>query len=109
MKPFIDVSPHHLRLIQKILHQHLPSHVTVWVFGSRAKKATKKFSDLDLLIDTDKPLSAKTMAKLRHDFTESLLPYKVDLIDSTTISDSFRDRINIDKVVIWKGSDPIDE
>lgn len=105
MKNLIDVRSEHLEIVLQILQQHLPQHATVWVFGSRAKKATKKFSDLDLAIDAGKPLSMALIADLNNAFEESALPYKVDVVDWLTIDESFRSRIESGRVLVWEGKD----
>lgn len=100
----VDVRPEHLIIIRHILSKHLPENAIVWVFGSRARKAKKKYSDLDLLIDINgKPLPSDIAIELADDFEESDLPYKVDIVDWNTISDWFRECIKDDRVLlIWK-------
>lgn len=102
MKP--DIAPEDLKIVQDILSKYLPSNTTVWVFGSRANKAPKKYSDLDLLIDTNgQPLSSSMLMDLADDFDESDLPYKVDLVDWNSISDSFRECIQNDRILLqWE-------
>ena len=60
------------------------------MFGSRAGGSPKKFSDLDLAIMTDAPLGPARMAELRYAFSESNLPIKVDIVDWSELSESFR-------------------
>ena len=45
----IDVSPYHLKIIQKILHKHVPD-CEVRAFGSRVTWTAKDYSDLDLAV-----------------------------------------------------------
>lgn len=97
----IDLQPEYIKLVQQILQKHLPVDAKVWVFGSRARKTAKKFSDLDLAIDTGKPLSLELLAKLAEEFEESALPYKVDIVDWATIDDLFRKKIEQERVVIF--------
>ncbi|MBI5936826.1 MAG: nucleotidyltransferase domain-containing protein [Betaproteobacteria bacterium] len=97
--PNIAVSPAEWAIIQHILERHVPQH-EVWAFGSRAKCTAKTYSDLDLAIITDKPLGLDVSAALAEDFSESDLPYKVDVVDWATTSESFRKIIERDKVVI---------
>lgn len=85
----IDISPDHLKIVLSILSKHVPDH-EVWAFGSRVGRCPKKHSDLDLVIKTDSPLSAKTIAHLREAFSESDLPFKVDVVVWAGISESFR-------------------
>lgn len=98
--PKIEISPKHWAIVAAILQQHLP-HATVWAFGSRAKFAAKPYSDLDLAVIGDQPLSLSALAALEHDFTESALPFKVDVIDWATTSESFRDIVCQSRVVVW--------
>lgn len=101
--PRIDVQPSHWLIVRDLLARHVP-HYAVWAFGSRAKGIAKPYSDLDLAIITDQPLPPATSAALAHDFSESDLPYKVDLIDWATTGESFRRIIERDKVVVQEGA-----
>jgi len=59
--PAIDVRPDLWEIVRNILKKQVPEH-EVWAFGSRAKWTAKEYSDLDLAIITDKPLSLSTSA-----------------------------------------------
>lgn len=89
-KANIDITAEHLALIQAILAKHLPKNTSVWAFSSRTKHNARKFSDLDLAIDAQQPLSHHILLDLASDFEESSLPYKVDLIDWKTTAESFK-------------------
>ena len=82
-----------------ILQKHIPNK-TVWAFGSRATRNAKRYSDLDLAIIGDASLSVSLLAALEDDFAESDLPFKVDLIDWTTISPEFRVIIKNSHVIV---------
>lgn len=98
--PKIEISPAHWAIVAEILQRHLP-HTTVWAFGSRARFAAKPYSDLDLAVVGDTPLSLPELAALEHDFTESALPFKVDVVDWATTSESFREIIRQTHTVVW--------
>jgi type I restriction enzyme S subunit len=100
--PKIDIRPDHWEMVRGILQKHVPQH-EVWAFGSRAKWTAKEFSDLDLAVISDKPLSLSVSASLSEAFSESDLPYKVDVVDWATTSESFRRMIERDKVVVKRG------
>ena len=100
--PSIDMLPEHREIVCGILRRHVP-HLPVWAFGSRTKGTAKAFSDLDLAIITDQPLSLEVSASLRDAFSESELPWKVDLVDWASTSESFRKIIMRDKVVVCDG------
>jgi type I restriction enzyme S subunit len=105
--PLIDIRPDHWAIISDILRRHVP-HYEVWAFGSRARWTAKQYSDLDLAIITNKPLPLATSAALSDDFSESDLPWKVDVVDWATTSESFRKIIERDKVVVLKPMLPSD-
>jgi type I restriction enzyme S subunit len=97
--PLIDIRPDHWAIVRDILQKHVPQY-EVWAFGSRAKWTAKEYSDLDLAVITDKPLGLSVSAALADDFSESDLPWKVDVVDWATTSESFRKIIERDKVVV---------
>ena len=97
--PLIDIRPDHWDIVRNILLKHVPQY-EVWAFGSRAKWKAKPYSDLDLAIITDKPLTLDVSASLSDDFSESDLPWRVDVVDWATTSESFRKIIERDKVVV---------
>ncbi len=85
----INLSQNELLLIQSILRTFIPNH-TVWLFGSRTTANIKPYSDVDLAIMTQQPLSTDVMAALSSAFAESDLPYKVDLVDWSTLDETFK-------------------
>lgn len=95
----LDIRSDHLAMVRDILQKHVPQH-TVWVFGSRAKGNAKPYSDLDLCVVSDKPLDFSVLASLADDFSESDLPWRVDVVDWANTRESFRKIIAQDKVVL---------
>ena len=97
--PLIDIRPDHWTIVRRILQKHVPQYA-VWAFGSRAKWSAKEYSDLDLAVITDKPLPLSISTALDEDFSESDLPWKVDVVDWATTSEAFHKVIAQDKVVL---------
>ena len=87
--PPLDIQSRDLDLVQAILAQHVPDR-EVWVFGSRLTGTTKVFSDLDLAIMGEEPLPISVLSNLMEAFSESDLPFKVDVVDWAVTSPSFR-------------------
>jgi predicted nucleotidyltransferase len=85
----MDISPDQLALVRCILARHVPE-CEVSAFGSRVAGTAKKHSDLDLAVMTSEPLSLRRLARLKEDFSESRLPFKVDVVDWSEASESFR-------------------
>ena len=95
----LDIRPDHLAMVRATLRRHVPDRA-VWAFGSRATGKAKPHSDLDLCIIGATPLSYETSAHLRQDFSDSDIPYSVDVVDWATCSGEFRSIIERDKVVV---------
>ena len=98
-QPLIDIGPENWQIVRDILQRYVPDR-EVWAFGSRAKWTAKEFSDLDIAIIGDKPLSIALTADLREAFQESALPFKVDIVDWANITPSFRQVIQAAKIQI---------
>lgn len=86
----LDLTSVHRRIVLDILHAHLPLGVRAWIFGSRATRRARRYSDLDLAIDAGRRPAADETAILWEAFDESDLPYRVDIVDWHTIGDDFR-------------------
>ena len=84
-----------------IVHSLLKSQLAdcqVWAFGSRARHAAKRFSDLDLAVLAPAPLSLEQLARINDAFDSSDLTIKVDVVDLLAISDAFKAVIDSHKV-----------
>ena len=99
----IDLNPNHLRTVRRILTDHVPT-CEVRAFGSRATWNAKDYSDLDLAIVGAEPLNWGTLGRLKEAYEESDLPIRVDVLDWYAISESFREVIERDYVVLQNGS-----
>lgn len=99
--PNIDIRPDHWEIVRDILCKFVPEY-EVWAFGSRAKWTAKAYSDLDLAVISDKPLPIQISANLADAFSDSDLPWKVDVVDWATTNELFRRVIEKEKVTIQK-------
>ncbi len=97
----LHINPEHLTVVRDMLSIHLPGR-EVWAFGSRVTGKAKKFSDLDLVVIGETPLSLSVLADVKEAFAESDLPYKVDIVDWATTSEAFRRIIEHDHIVIQR-------
>lgn len=100
--PELDIKTADLQSVQSILRQYIPDR-EVWAFGSRLSKTAKPFSDLDLAVMGNEPLSAPTLADLKEAFSESDLPFKVDIVDWAETQENFRRIIEAAYVVVYRG------
>ncbi len=86
----IDIEKHHLDIVRKILRQ--ANSGSFYVFGSRASNNAKPFSDLDICYRGK--ISRDLLLKMKSDFYESNLPYKVDLVAYNKLPDGFLEQVN---------------
>lgn len=93
----LDLTADHRRLVLDILDACVPAEAEVWVFGSRATGKARRYSDLDLAIDAGQPLEPGKLGELSEAFSESDLPYRVDIVDWRRISPEFRELIASDR------------
>ena len=99
----IDLNPNHLATVERILTEHVPE-CEVRAFGSRATWTSKDYSDLDLAIVGSGPLDRRTLGRLKEAFEDSELPIRVDVLDWHSISESFREVIKRDCVIVQDGA-----
>ena len=95
----LDVAKGHLDQVKTLLKKFLPE-IEVRAFGSRVTGKAKSYSDLDLVLLSAEPIPLRTMALLKEAFSESDLPFKVDLVDWSLISEEFRKVIDQKNIVI---------
>ena len=97
----LQISDSEWQQVSDILQRYLPQY-EVWAFGSRVKGNAKPYSDLDLAIISDTPLPLALLAEVAEAFSESDLPWKVDLVDWATTSERFRQVIAEQKLLVNK-------
>ena len=93
----LDLNENDFNLVRSILLQHIPNE-SVYVFGSRATGKARHLSDLDLLLDRTEPLDRRIMLDLLEAFDESDLPIEVDVVDLSTVTDTFRRRVMAERI-----------
>lgn len=98
--PAIDIQPAHWAIVRDILRRFVPQH-TVWAFGSRVTREARPYSDLDLAVIATEPLSLDLTGALAEAFSESDLPWTVDIVDWAALGEPFRRSIERDHVVVW--------
>lgn len=94
----IDLRPDHAKIVHEIIARYLPAGVSVRVFGSRAKWTAKPHSDLDLALKGKQPLPRSVLGDLAEAFSESDLPFRVDIVDWHAVTPSFQAAIDRDGV-----------
>jgi hypothetical protein len=75
--------------------------VKIILFGSRARKDNAVFSDVDIGIIPKGALNGKKITLLRELIENLNIPYKVDVVDLSTVSDEFKKEA-MAEVEVWR-------
>ncbi len=94
----IDLSPPERAIVRDILGGRLPTGARAWVFGSRATATARRYSDLDIALEAEKPLGLDVLSEIAEALSELDLPFKVDVIDLRSIDPAFRTLIEPDMI-----------
>jgi type I restriction enzyme S subunit len=103
LEPRLDMAPAHWQIVRDILARHA-AELEIWAFGSRARGNARQYSDLDLVIIGKQALPIAQRAALTDDFSESDLPWRVDIVDWATTDAGFRRIIERDKFVLQEAT-----
>lgn len=91
MKNIAKTSEKIERQIKNIIFRFLDRQkYQVFIFGSRATGKSRKFSDYDIGILGKKPVLSEDKILIEEALEESDIPYKVEIIDFSSVSDKFK-------------------
>ena len=91
----------YIDIVKQIVLKHVPKNeFAVFLFGSRAASNSNSLSDIDVGIMGTKPLPTLIMANLDSDLEESIVPFKIDLIDFYQVDKAFKNEA-LSSIQIW--------
>ena len=77
--------------IKQLVGKHLDlRHHRAFIFGSRATNLGNDRSDIDIGIEGQTPISITKLASIREDLERLPTLYSFDVVDFSTVSDSFK-------------------
>ena len=97
-KLFVD--PRHLKMLTDIFDSYCPN-AEIWAYGSRLDGTAHSGSDLDLVIKDFGGEKLYTF-ELKEMFSESNIPFLIDILEFDKIPESFQKEILKNYVVIYK-------
>lgn len=98
----IDFQQKCVELVKQIVLNHIDTNqYQVFLFGSRACGNAKKHSDIDVGILGNQKFSVIKKFDIEDAIDESIVPYKVDLVDFFSLDNKFKSEA-LKKIVIWK-------
>jgi uncharacterized protein len=96
----IDYNEKYISMIKEIIFSVIDKNeYKVFMFGSRAAQKFKNYSDVDVGILGKKPLG-KLYYKIINLIEESVIPYKVDIVDFALVDEQFKN-IALQEIEIW--------
>jgi predicted nucleotidyltransferase len=91
----------YIDIVKQIVLKHIPKdNFAVFLFGSRSVGNAKPLSDIDIGILGPEPLPTLIKADLESDLEESIVPYKIDLIDFYKVDKDFKKEA-LNTIQIW--------
>lgn len=84
-------------LLKNVITPLRSKHCELYCYGSRARGDYNKFSDLDLMIESEQD-QASTVALIKEKLTKSNFPYKVDLVQLKDFAESYLASYKKDKI-----------
>ena len=91
------LSPNDYRFIKSELQNLEEKGAKIYCFGSRARGDYSKFSDLDLMVESEADLSLE-LSNAKEAFEESMLPIKVDIVELKNFAKEYLDGYSKDRV-----------
>jgi predicted nucleotidyltransferase len=87
--------------IKNIIFEHIdPQAYKVFLFGSRAKGQAKRWSDFDIGIMGQQPLTATLQAELEEALEVSSIPYLVEIVDFHKVDENFK-KLALEDAILW--------
>jgi len=91
-----------LNLIKNTLLDYTKdTSLQVYLFGSWAKNKERHTSDIDIGILSKNTLPKEYFANLRSYLEESIIPYRVDIVDLSEVNPEFLKRVK-EEGTLWK-------
>jgi predicted nucleotidyltransferase len=94
----------YLRQAKQIVASKLVGYaIDAYLFGSRATGKATRYSDIDIALLSTAPMRATLVSDLKETFEESVIPYHVDVVDLSIVSEEFRQKV-LQEGVLWYDS-----
>lgn len=102
MRP-VDILPRDREIVLAVLRRFVAG-LEVRAAGSRASGRARRHSDLDLIVMTVRPLEVSVLAALNRAFSDSDLPFSVDILDWASLDENLRRLVSGGSIVIQEKS-----
>ena len=79
----------------------LQPQAKIYLFGSQATGKRVHGSDIDIALDTGKPLKRSDVGEIRDILNTTNIPYKIDVVDFRSVPEEMRKMI-LKEGILWK-------
>ena len=102
----MHLSAKHKTILENLFHKYLPG-VEVWAYGSRVNGQSHEASDLDLVLRGPnlQKINSSNILDLRDAFTESTIPFLVEVRDWAVLPKSFHKEIEKNYAILIEGTE----
>lgn len=91
----------YLEIVKKIVLENIPKDkFNVFLFGSRARDKHRFGADIDIGVKGEEKLEEKIKSIIKDEIDESIVPFKVDIIDFYEVSDDFK-KVALKDYILW--------
>lgn len=98
----------YIEIVKKIVLENIPKEkFNVFLFGSRARDKHRRGADIDIGVKGARKLDEKVIEEIKDKIEESIVPFKVDVIDFIDIGSDFKGEALRD-IEIWNKVESID-
>lgn len=88
---FLMTEEESIQTIRSIIFKYLPEdEYNSFIFGSRAGKKAREWSDFDIGIKGKQKVPLSTLGLIKEDLENSRIPYKVDVVDFSRVPEKFK-------------------
>jgi predicted nucleotidyltransferase len=103
--PVIDLTAKQVEIIRRVMGLYFgDGGARVYLYGSRAKGTSWKYSDVDLAIDAPQPLDILLVDRIKSTLSIAGIPYRIDISDlNGDLSPIFRENIDRCKKLLFDG------
>ncbi|MBI2996472.1 MAG: nucleotidyltransferase domain-containing protein [Candidatus Melainabacteria bacterium] len=98
----------YIDIVKKIVLENIPKDkFNIFLFGSRVREKHRQRADIDIGVKGNTKLDKKIIWEIKDTIEESIVPYKVDIIDFVDVNPEFKEEALKD-IKIWNKVESID-
>ena len=98
----MSISETNLSLLKKVVLEYLDNeNLKIVLFGSRARGDNNMSADVDLGIIPKGEFDKRRLVLLREKIENLNIPYEVDIVDLSTVSEEFKKEA-LKEALVWK-------